>query len=237
MKVKGNKRKLDYSTYILNYVLILSLLYVSAAFTIVLAIKNNNLTDLKLVYWIIGSALLIIVGVIISAVVWSDLFKYYRDKVDVVSIVLILAYLLISLSVSALVTIFSPSTLSFDMAERMTQISWIVFGISNALFLAGVSFVVSRIKEKNKQVLSNYSIYLYPMLAMSVVLVMSSIVLYCFYDNAKSVSDTLVYVSFITSILTVPYYLLLCFYLSNKNSKEKCEFTQDQDGKSGESKS
>ena len=216
--LRKKDKKIDYVSLVFVYVLSLSIMLVSSAFTVVLAIKEGRLNEKTLTLWIVGSALLITAAIIFGVVIWKKLVKYYGDQFDPISILLITGYVLSSLVVAAFVTIYSSNNLTFELADRMVQLSWIVFGISNALYLAGIGSVFSKQSEQLKPFLSNYSIYLYPMVVMAAALVATSISLYCFYDSIKGVTGTLIYISFIASIMTVPYYLLLCFYLLKKKN-------------------
>lgn len=205
-----------YSSLVLVYTTFFSIFMSLGTFALISSFETFQSNFLAFVFLIISSISFYIASILFSILFWKNAYKKYKEVIEIIPVILIGLYITISLIISIFIAKFSPADLQIDSANNMIQISWIVFGVSNALYLAGVGFAVSNQNDSKKKALANYSIYIYPMLLVVLVLVVATIMFYCFFNIAHYYTSMFVNISFITSLLSAPYYLLLCVYLSKK---------------------
>ena len=215
---EGNNK---YRHFVLAYTVITILVFssISSAFFFT---DFSKAKPLGIVLIIIG-ALLFTCGYIIGSVL---LWKYFKKKlnkdlIDWVIVVLISSFISLSLIVAALTTKFSSNELSFDKLDRMTQITWVVFGVSITLYSIIIGFISSSNGNSMKSLLSDFTFSLYPVFCTLVPLIISTIMVYCFYDNNILMTTTLSHVSFVAGIFNAPYCLLLSIHFLSKTMKTK----------------
>ena len=222
---KKPKNPKNYTFLVFIYIGITIFIF-SLFLSMIFSIDFKNAKPLGVVLIVIGLVGLFVGAVVLGYVFWDLInFVYGKGLADLVSIILISLYVFVSLLLGMLITKFSTGELVFDKLNSMIQITWAVFGISITIYTVMVGFLSSLNKEKRKVVFDDYLISLYPVMVSSVSIVISSILLYCFFDKCSPFTNTMTNVSFIAAVLSVPYYLLSCLHLYRKittiNQKDK----------------
>lgn len=174
----------------------------------------------------------IIISIIISIsfLVLANLFlfkvlkeKHGLSSIDGPLVLLITCYIGLSLGLVALITKFSNTTLSFDGAEKMVQTSWTIFAIAISLYaiMVGLPSVIDK-KENNtiKKLSINIIDTLNPILYSLLSIIIATVLLYCFYDKLPDSANSFSYVSLISTMISVPYYLLAGLRFLSKINEE-----------------
>lgn len=208
----------NYSFLVFVYICIAIFVF-SLFLSMLFSIDFNNAKTISVVFIIIGLMCLPVGAVFLGYLFWVIINSVYGKGVaDLVSITLTSLYIFISLLLGILITKFSIGESTFDKLNSIMQITWAVFGISITIYTVMVGFLSSLDKEKRRTVFEDYLMSLYPVMISSVSIMISSIILYCFFDNCLQFANTMVNVSFISSVISVPYYLMSCLHLYRKIS-------------------
>ena len=216
-----SKRGINYQLLVFSYTIVTVLVF-SIMFSLLLFADFSKASLLSIIL-IVSGYILFIVGFIMGSILfWKFIGKRLeKGLVDWVIIFLIALFVALSLIVSALTTKFSSNELSFDKLDNMIQITWVVFGVSIALYTIIIGFISSSSGDLAKKLFSDFSISLYPIYCASVPLVISTIMIYCFYEKCIVITTTMAYVSFIVGVLCAPYCLLLCTHFLSNTIKNK----------------
>lgn len=221
--VKDDNKEAYFNLFVFGYVVV-SVLFLSTVLSTFFFIDFTKAPLVSLVLMIIG-ALIIVGGYITGGVFLWKLIKrkFSKRPIDWIIIILISLFIFVSLVVAALITKFSPQELSFNILDKMIQTSWIVFGVSITIYAVVIGFVSSSSTDKAKQMYSDFSTTLYPILCVLVPLVASTIMLYCFYEKCMHMTTNISYIAFIASVICSPYCLLLCIHFLSRITKDKIE--------------
>ena len=185
----------------------------------VLSIANKNKPVLIILSCVIGALILAAAIILLFKVIKK---KYNLQSADGVMVFLITIYIGLSLTIVSLITLFSKQEPNFESIEKMVQISWTIFGVSIALYaiIIGLPSIISR-KEGNvsQELASDIADSLNPIIYSLLSIIVATVLLYCFYDAQKDNAQSFAYVALISTLLSVPYYLIAGLRFLYKNNK------------------
>ena len=222
--MKKNKIKITNSflSWMAFYVVVIIFFAAGAQFIIRYDFASNtiwtNILAIIFEIWLISSFVVIVVLFYIFKV-----RRLWKDRINSFSYFLITGFVVISLTISAVLSKYTPQNQPFDVLDRIMSISWTIFGTATGLYVLLMGFL-SNSGEKNKEVinhrLSDLFLSLYPILITTALIIVSTLLLYCFYDNNPGTTNNFCYASLIMSIICVPYYLINAFKFSSKLAED-----------------
>lgn len=136
--------------------------------------------------------------------------KYASERIDSAVFVLIGIYVVISLLVAAFSTKFTPDTLPFERLNSIQQISWMIISASVGVYSIIFSLIIKNLGNFKTFIIRDFFVSFYPLLCFATSLVVSSILVYCFYDKLPTFSTTMCIVAFIGCVIGVLYCGALC---------------------------
>ena len=149
---------------------------------------------------------------------------FYKKRVlDVGLIILIIVYLFVSLLIAAFIIKQENSCKAYQDVVSINQLTWTLFGVSMPFFAVIVG-LPSYIKRKETNTLNELALdildTLYPILLSLLTGIVGTIMLYFFYDKYSYHIELLCTASFVSTIVSIPYYLLAGLYLLYKVNKK-----------------